>query len=389
MAINSLTNLKNYCFRELGSPVINIEVDSSQAVDRINEAVQFFVERHYDGTEEVYYHKTVTHTDIENGYLTMPAEYSAMIDVLLTGNNGTGVDNLDNYQYQFMSNMTAMMLQSGNVGTVADYYIQMSHLSLIQDMLGAEHNFDYNSTTNILRAKWNLNSVGSANLFKKSDVLSDSAWTLNNAGITANQDDPYGKQKAFSLYALTPGAFSISQTIPTKQYVRGMYTLSVPLAKGTYNGTVTMTISDGQGVAYGTSSITPGTLWKTEYLEATFPITASNDYVVKIEGTAIGAEHFQIFQPMLYLNKTIVLHGYKNISPSSSSIYDNRWLKHYATALIKRQWGTNLKKMSGVQMPGGIELNGQSIYDEAQNEIDKLMEQFAMEYQTLPTGGWF
>jgi len=58
-----------------------------------------------------------------------------------------------------------------------------------------------------------------------------------------------------------------------------------------------------------------------------------------------------------------------------TDVFDNRFLKAYATAKIKMQWGSNLKKFAGIQMPGGVTLNGQQIYDEAIEEIKNLEEQ--------------
>jgi len=52
--LQSVADLKAYALRKLGSPVINIEVDTTQATDRIEDAIQMFVERHYDGVEETY-----------------------------------------------------------------------------------------------------------------------------------------------------------------------------------------------------------------------------------------------------------------------------------------------------------------------------------------------
>lgn len=57
---------------------------------------------------------------------------------------------------------------------------------------------------------------------------------------------------------------------------------------------------------------------------------------------------------------------------NEAEMWQNRWLQTYATELIKQQWGSNLKKFSGVQMPGGISFNGQIIYDEATNRIFEL-----------------
>jgi hypothetical protein len=56
-------------------------------------------------------------------------------------------------------------------------------------------------------------------------------------------------------------------------------------------------------------------------------------------------------------------------------LWNDRYLKQLATAKIKQQWGNNLKKFEGIQMPGGVTLNGQKIYDEASEEIAKMEEE--------------
>jgi hypothetical protein len=61
-----------------------------------------------------------------------------------------------------------------------------------------------------------------------------------------------------------------------------------------------------------------------------------------------------------------------------TDVWNDRFLKKYTTALIKRQWGANLKKFAGIQMPGGVTLNGQVIYDEAIQEIEKMEEEMYM-----------
>jgi hypothetical protein len=67
-----------------------------------------------------------------------------------------------------------------------------------------------------------------------------------------------------------------------------------------------------------------------------------------------------------------------------SDVWNDRILKKYATALIKRQWGENLKKFGGIQMPGGVTLNGKEIWDEAQAEIDKIEEEMH-NFNSLPS----
>ena len=52
------------------------------------------------------------------------------------------------------------------------------------------------------------------------------------------------------------------------------------------------------------------------------------------------------------------------------------------TALIKRQWGANLSKFSGVTMLGGVTMNGAEIYTQAQEEITRLEEQIQLAFET-------
>jgi gamma-glutamyl-gamma-aminobutyrate hydrolase PuuD len=69
----------------------------------------------------------------------------------------------------------------------------------------------------------------------------------------------------------------------------------------------------------------------------------------------------------------IIIEGYVIIDPDAyTKVYNDRMLKKYATALIKKQWGNNMKKFGGMQLPGGITMNGQQIYEEAVAEIEKL-----------------
>jgi hypothetical protein len=59
----------------------------------------------------------------------------------------------------------------------------------------------------------------------------------------------------------------------------------------------------------------------------------------------------------------------------TTDVWNDRFLKQLATAKIKQQWGNNLKKFEGIQMPGGVTLNGQKIYEEATEEIKQLEEE--------------
>jgi hypothetical protein len=66
-----------------------------------------------------------------------------------------------------------------------------------------------------------------------------------------------------------------------------------------------------------------------------------------------------------------------------SDVWNDRFLKQYATAKIKYQWGTNISKFAGIQLPGGITLDGPRIMQEAQLEMDKIEEEMQV-YNVLP-----
>lgn len=82
----------------------------------------------------------------------------------------------------------------------------------------------------------------------------------------------------------------------------------------------------------------------------------------------------------------VIAEGYKLVDATEySEVYDDMWLKKYTTALIKRQWGENMKKFGGVQLPGGVTLNGDQIYGEAVNEIATIEEEMQIRYELPPT----
>ena len=81
----------------------------------------------------------------------------------------------------------------------------------------------------------------------------------------------------------------------------------------------------------------------------------------------------------------IIIECYRILDPTIyTDVYDDMFLKRYATALIKRQWGENLKKFAGIQLPGGSLLNGETIYNEAVAEIQKIEEEMQDRFE-LPT----
>ena len=81
----------------------------------------------------------------------------------------------------------------------------------------------------------------------------------------------------------------------------------------------------------------------------------------------------------------LILDCFRIVDPQSeTNVYNDHWLKQYTTSLIKRQWGQNLIKFTGVKLPGGLELNGRQLYDDAVMELEKLDQKLMEEYATPP-----
>ena len=86
----------------------------------------------------------------------------------------------------------------------------------------------------------------------------------------------------------------------------------------------------------------------------------------------------------LQAGEYVIAEVYKIVDPETyNDVYKDRWLLNYATAKIKYQWGTNLSKFGGLQLPGGVTFNGSQIMNEAEAEINKLEAEMISSY-SLP-----
>lgn len=81
----------------------------------------------------------------------------------------------------------------------------------------------------------------------------------------------------------------------------------------------------------------------------------------------------------------LMIEGYAVLDPDTyTKIYNDRWMKQYTAATFKRQWGANLSKFTGIQLPGGVEFNGQEIFNQANEEMEKLEETLRETYEEPP-----
>ena len=79
----------------------------------------------------------------------------------------------------------------------------------------------------------------------------------------------------------------------------------------------------------------------------------------------------------------LIIECYRKIDPATyTDIFDDIYLKRYATALIKRQWGANLSKFNGVATLGGVTMNGEQIYSQAIEEIQRLEEEIKLTFES-------
>jgi hypothetical protein len=235
--------LKDYSLRQLGAPVIEINVDDSQTEDCVDDALQLFAEYHFDGVETAYLKHQITDADVTNGYLSMDDIDSNVITVTKMFQIATNSINMFDVSYQLALND---FFGTFTPGSIADYSVTKSHLEMLNDILDPEKNVRFSRVTNKL--------------------YGDFDWSKDvNVG----------------------------------------------------------------------------------------------DYLV--------LEVYRILDPETY-----------------KEIYNDRLLKKYVTALIKRQWGNNLSKFSGVQLPGGVEFNGQKILDEAREEINNIEETVQDRYELPP-----
>jgi len=83
-----------------------------------------------------------------------------------------------------------------------------------------------------------------------------------------------------------------------------------------------------------------------------------------------------MWQEKMEVGSYILVECYRALDPADAPrMYNETWIKHYTTALIKKQWAVNLKKFSGLQLPGGVSVDGPALYSEAVSEIKELEDE--------------
>ena len=137
---------KEWCLRKLGKPVIEINVDQDQADDRIDEALSYYWDYHFDGAEKTFLKHQITATDKANGYIEVPENIIGVINIFNLGSNITASTGMFNVQYQFVLNNLHDFVNYNMV----NFYMSMQHLQFMEEILVGKQPIRYNRHINRL-----------------------------------------------------------------------------------------------------------------------------------------------------------------------------------------------------------------------------------------------
>jgi len=266
MAVPSTrATFKEYCLRALGKPVIEINVDPDQVDDRIDEALQYFAQYHFDGIERMFLKHQITAAEIARA----------------------------------ATNTTTSVTDSADGSISADWLEGKGFIPIPSPVVSIVQvfPFDDSATNNMFDMRYQI---------RLNDLYDFSSTSLVHYEMTMNHLD----HLSHLLVGEKPLRFN--------QHQNRLY--------------IDMD-------------------WSNDVSE--------NDYIV--------IECFRKVDPDTY-----------------TDIWDDIFLKRYCTQLIKKQWGANLSKFQGIQMLGGVQMNGEQIYLQAQEEINKLEEQIQLAYELPP-----
>ena len=269
------TELINYCKRQLGAPVLEINVADEQIDDLVDDALQYFHERHFDGVTQTFLKYKITQEDIDRG-------------------QGRGGSN-----------------PIGIVTTTASTSI-----------VGTATTFSYEENSNYLQIPPHVIGISKIFHFDGSNTTTNNMFSV--------------KYQLFLNDIYYFGSTEILTYAMTKRYLED----------------IDFALTTQKQIRFNQRQ-------DRLYLDIDWGSVTVDDY--------------------------IVIDCYRLLDPNDfSRVYNDSFVKRYLTALIKRQWGQNLIKFQGVKLPGGVELNGRQIYDDAEKELDKIKEVMSNTYELPP-----
>lgn len=155
MVPKSREEFKENCLRRLGKPVVEINVDEDQVSDRIDEALAYFWDYHFDGSDKVYYKHLLTPGDIENRYIVLPDNIIGAVSIFDIG-AAIGTNNLFNIRYQIALNDLYTLTSVSMI----PYYMAMSHIQFLEQMLVGKQPIRYNRYNNKLYLDMDWDRIG-------------------------------------------------------------------------------------------------------------------------------------------------------------------------------------------------------------------------------------
>jgi|TARA_B100001939_G_scaffold87634_1_gene75087 hypothetical protein len=265
--------LIDYCLRKLGAPVLEINVDDDQIDDLVDDAIQLFNERHFDGVERMYLKYKITQDDIDRGKAG--------------GTDGVGI---------VTTTGTSTIV---GTATTFNFYENSNYIQVPDSVVGVEKIF-----------KFDTSSISGGMFSIKYQLFLNDLYYFNSVELL--------------------------QYSMTKSYLEDIDFLLTTDKQIRFN-------------------------------------KRQDRLYLDIDWSSQEADNF------------LVIDCYRALDPSSfSQVYNDSFLKLYLTSLIKRQWGQNLIKFRGVKLPGGIELNGREIYEDAERELESIRQKMTSEYELPP-----
>jgi hypothetical protein len=295
------TEFKEYCLRRLGHPVIQINIDDDQLDDRVDDALAFYHDYHYDGMEQMYLKYQITQEDMDRRYIFCPDAVNFVTGILPFDQSNSSVNMFDlRYQLRLHD------LYDFTSVSYVSYEITMQHIRTLNLLFSGTPQVRFNRKMNRLYL--------------------DIDWT---------RDVSVGSWVIVECYR---------RIEPDSRISTG--TVSVDAGSNTVIGTGTSFNSE---LSVDDEIIINGEAKKIVSIAGATSLNVQSEFVT----TATGA--------------TLTRPGF-------SDVWNDRFLKQYATAKIKYQWGSNLSKFAGIQMPGGVTLDGVRIMQEAAEEMKELEE---------------
>ena len=327
---NSRQTLKDYCLRQLGHPVLEVNVDDDQLEDRIDDALQIFQDYHFDGTQKLLLKHQVTGTTIN--LVTLPAPSG-------TFNNGEIITGST-------SNATAVIVKTNEDTTTGSG----STTQLIVKKCKDANGFANNDTSALFTQSETITGKSSGVTAKFNTI---SIGDVDNHYLPVD-DSIIGIEQVFAFdHAMNDvNMFDVRYQL----HLNDIYDLSS---------------SSLQNYDFTQRHIS--------YLENIFNQAPRFSFNRHTDRLLLDIDWDD---DEAAVDKIILFEVYKIVDPNTyTQVYNDLFLKKYLTSLFKRQWGSNLIKFEGMQLPGGITLNGRQLYDDAVQELERIDEEMQLKYQ--------